>query len=53
VLDPRTFLNPASVPVVSAYDLLAREITPSTGYGSGSPEDPRLETARTCVRAAR
>lgn len=38
---------------LDAQDGLARQLTPSTGYGGSSPTDPALRTARACARAAK
>jgi hypothetical protein len=53
IIDPRTQLNPSETPAVSAWSDLARQITPSTGYGFTTPEDPLVERARDCAKAAR
>ena len=53
VLDPGTYLNPQPTPDISAHDSLARQITPSTGYGWSTPENPAIKKARDCARAAR
>jgi len=46
-------LLPVVTDNISAQDALARTITPSTGYGGTSPDDPALKQARDCARAAR
>jgi hypothetical protein len=53
LIDPLTQLNPTDTPGVSAWNELGRQITPSTGYGSTTPEDPAVERARECAKAAR
>jgi hypothetical protein len=53
LIDPVTQLNPSETPAVSAWNALGRQITPSTGYGSSTPEDPAVERARECAKAAR
>lgn len=53
IIDPATILNPGARPDVGAQDTLARQITPNTGYGFNSPEDPALAKARDCAKAAR
>ena len=53
IIDPRTQLNPSETSAVNAWNALARQITPSTGYGFGTPEDPTVGRARDCAKAAR
>jgi hypothetical protein len=52
IIDPGTQLNPSGTPAVSAWSGLARQITPSTGYGYNTPEDPIVDRARDCATAA-
>jgi hypothetical protein len=53
IIDPLTYLNPGNAISVDARDSLARQITPTTGYGSSQPVDPELDQTRDCAESAR
>ena len=52
VITPGDLFHPNGLEI-HAQDGLARSLTPSTGYGSGTPADPLLGKARDCVEDAR